>query len=125
MEKDKDISQMGEKELKKEYEKMVSGIGNSRIYDGRGKGIDIYHCDKCQTSIFTRYKEKGVTPYIIPCEQCGWMMRHMKTVEDNVIKRQEMVRNWVRPSFDQMKGMGFATIAHVLKGGLVLEDEIK
>lgn len=126
MEKDKDISQMGEKELKKEYDRLSREIENIRIYDGRGMGVDIYICDRCNAAKYTRYKDKGVTPYIIHCRECGGNMVHRKTVEEtNYIKRKETIKNWVRPTYEQMMKMDKGTIEHVLRGGLVLEDEIK
>ena len=121
----KDISKMGEKELKEEYDNLLAKIESIRMYDGRGKGIDVYICDRCQTKKFTQYKDKGVTPYIIHCDCCGGNMAHRRTITSNQLSKESTVKNWIRPTFEQMIKMDVGTIEHVLKGGLVLEEEIK
>lgn len=121
----KDISKMEEKELREEYDSLVARIECVRMYDGRGKGIDVYICDRCQNTKFTQYKDKGVTPYIIHCDRCSGNMAHRKTIRLFQLPNKSIINSWVRPTFEQMMKMDIGTIEHVLKGGLVLEEEIK
>lgn len=116
---------MDERELKEKYDSLVTRIEFVNIYDGRGKGIDVYICDKCPNTKYTRYKDKGVTPFIIHCNCCGGNMIHKATLKRFQFPNDSIVKKWIRPTFEQMMKMDIGTIEHVLKGGLVLEEEIK
>lgn len=113
-------------ELKSKYDELVSSIGNARMYDGRGK-YNGYVCKNCGYITVTLYKDKGVTPFTIRCEKCENIATHEITsrfhppAAPNISK----VKNWVRPTFEQLVKMGEADIKHVLNGGLVLEDKLK
>ena len=119
---------MDKKELKEKYDKLVAEIESAKIFDGRGKGVDVYVCEKCGVRYYTRYKDKGVTPFTIRCrrEACGATMIHRSTIteeEANVCRLA--VHNWVRPSFEQLQTLSEGAVDHVLKGGLMLEDELE
>lgn len=121
----KTIENSGKDRLKERYDNLLSRWGDV-LYDGRNKGVDIYICETCKAATFTRYKDKGVTPYIIHCRHCGGMMKHEQTISERSFPKEiSIVKNWVRPTFEQMMTMDKATIEHVLRGGLVLEDDIK
>ena len=96
------MAAMTEKELKSKYDALINDVNNKRldVYDGRGKGVDVYICQKCGAHILTRYKDLGVTPFIMNCR--------------------------VRPSFEwlskQRKKGRLGVIEHVLNGGLVLDS---
>lgn len=122
---------MNEKELKREYDKLVSRIDQARMFDGRNKGVDVYICKKCGTTVYTRYKDKGVTPFTIACrnKDCKEVMMHEKTISEmDAMLNKVTVHNWVRPSFEwlnkQRKKGKDGIIEHVLQGGLMLEDEL-
>ncbi len=109
-------------------EKKYREIGNKveNIYDGRGRGIDIYVCKECGKERYTRYKEKGVTPYIIICDKCKGTMQHKYTIgELTAQKWKKKVENWVRPTLKETKKLTKGEKEHVLKGGLMLEKEIE
>lgn len=116
-------------ELKKKYDKLVSEIEETRMYDGRGKGVDVYLCERCNGVFLTRYRDKGVTPFTIKCRWCneGYAMHKSTVSEQNaeeMCKRQGItVKEWVRPSFEQLLKMNGGLQAHVLDGGLVLDEE--
>ncbi len=117
---------MDKKAIKAKYEELVSSLENAQIYDGRGV-YNGYVCEKCGYITATLYKEKGVTPFIIQCEKCGKAAIHKITSinEPPADPNISEVKNWVRPTFDQLMKMNQATIDHVLNGGLVFEDELK
>lgn len=117
---------MDKNELKKKYDKMVAGIESARMFDGRNKGIDVYVCKKCGEKFYTRYKDKGVTPFTIKCRHCehGTMI-HGQTIPEQVASLMPFeVHGWVRPTFEQLQKLSDGAIEHVLNGGLMLEDEL-
>ncbi len=113
---------MKKEEIEKRYNKMVSGIEEAGIYDGRGT-YDLYECEKCGHSIITTYAVKGVTPFIIRCKGCGGDMIHEKTYKS--IPEAIYAIKWVRPTLKQTMGLSTGLIEHVLNGGLVMETELK
>ena len=52
-----------EEDLKQEYDKMIADIESARMFDGRGRGVDVYTCEECGEHFYTQYKDKGVTPF--------------------------------------------------------------
>lgn len=119
---------MNEKKLKQKYDKLVSEIESKKMFDDRGKGVDVYVCEKCGKQFLTRYKDKGVTPFTIKCrrDDCNAIMIHRCTISEEQVKNDGLVvRNWVRPTFDQLLKLNEGDIEHVLNGGLMLEDELE
>lgn len=118
---------MNKKELKKQYDELVSGIETAKMFDGRNNGVDVYVCEKCGKQFYTRYKDKGVTPFTIRCrrEACGATMIHRGTISEEQARNCRLsVHNWVRPTFDQLVKLNKGAQEHVLNGGLMLEDEL-
>lgn len=119
---------MNQKNLKKSYDKLVAEIESARMYDGRGKGVDVYVCEKCGKQFYTRYKDKGVTPFTIRCrrEGCNATMVHRATISESQAKNEGLVvHNWVRPTFEQLLKLNDGAKEHVMNGGLMLEDELE
>lgn len=118
---------MDKNELKKKYDKMVAGIESAQMFDGRNKGVDVYVCKKCGYQFFTRYKDKGVTPFTVRCRNC----EHGTAVHEKTITEQTAsllgvkVHNWVRPTFEQLLKLNEGAQEHVLNGGLMLEEELE
>ena len=119
---------MNNDELKQRYDELVSGIETAKMFDGRNKGVDVYVCEKCGSQFYTRYKDKGVTPFTIRCrrEACGATMIHRSTIfEEEARNCRLAVHNWVRPTFEQFLKLNEGAQGHVLNGGLMLEDELE
>jgi hypothetical protein len=118
---------MDKKELKMKYDELVAGIETTQMFDGRGRGVDVYVCDECGALFYTRYKEKGCTPFTIRCRKCDkGTSVHKVTIPDNMAEVMGVkVHNWVRPTIDQLLKLNEGAIEHVLNGGLILEDEIE
>jgi hypothetical protein len=119
---------MDKKELKKKHDKLVAEIESMSGYDGRGKGVDVYVCEKCGKQFYTRYKDKGVTPFTIRCrrEVCNATMVHRTTISESQAKNEGLVvHNWVRPTFEQLLKLSEGAQEHVLDGGLMLDDELE
>lgn len=114
--------------IRRQYKKLVGGIEGLKIYDGRGKGIDVYICSVCHKKTLTRYKDKGVTPFIMQCPYCDGYAEHANTISEqdarilNVVESADII-NWVRPPLQWLLKHKEA-VEHVLNGGLVLEKEI-
>ena len=131
------MAAMTVKELKSKYDALINDVNNKRldVYDGCGKGVDVYICQKCGAHILTRYKVLGVTPFVMNCRNCrtGYA-EHVQTSSEEVAKRlcnrgecyKGKVFEWVRPSFEwlnkQRKKDRLGVIEHVLNGGLVLKS---
>ena len=118
---------MNKEELKQQYDDLVSGIETANMFDGRNKGVDVYVCEKCGKQFYTRYKDKGVTPFTIRCrrEACGATMIHRGTISEEQARNCRLsVHNWVRPTFSQLLKLNKGAQKHVLNGGLMLEDEL-
>lgn len=118
---------MNKEKLKQQFDELVSVIKPSKMFDGRGKGVDVYVCEKCGKRFYTRYKDKGVTPFTIKCRYCehGTMM-HDQTISEQVANVMAFdVHNWVRPTFGQLLKLNEGAQEHVLNGGLMLEDELE
>lgn len=117
---------MDRKELKQQYDELLARIKTARMFDGRNKGVDIYVCENCGAQFYTRYKDKGVTPFTIRCRYCGnGTMKHENTITEQFANDVGFeVHNWVRPTFNQLQNLSDGAIDHVLNGGLMLEDEL-
>ena len=114
--------------IRRQYKKLAASVEEMKIYDGRGKGVDVYVCEKCGGKTLTRYKDKGVTPFMILCSHCEGHAQHVDTISEQgaralcIIENTE-VQNWVRPPLRWLlKHKEVAS--HILKGGLVLEKEV-
>lgn len=117
---------MNNNKLKKKYDELVAEIESAQMFDGRNKGVDVYLCKKCGKRFYTRYKDKGVTPFTIKCRHCehGTMM-HDQTIPEQVANVMALeVHNWVRPTYKQLLKLNEGAQEHVLNGGLMLEDEL-
>lgn len=114
---------------KAKYEGMVNSIEAARMYDGRGKGVDVYVCNECGAAYYTRYKDKGVTPFTINCRKCKMgTMVHKNTIPEEAAKVLGMnnkIHNWVRPTFEQFLKLNEGAKQHVLQGGLMLDEELE
>lgn len=109
-----------------EYKGFCEGVKYLSMYDGRGKGVDVYECNKCGKKMFTEYADKGVTPFCMPCE-CGGTMAHNETyckVECYQRHGFKIIRKWVRPTYDQFVKLSLGQQEHVMNGGLLLEGEL-
>jgi hypothetical protein len=119
---------MTQQKICRQYKKLVGGIEGLKIYDGRGKGIDVYICSVCHKKTLTRYKDKGVTPFIMQCPYCDGWAQHANTISEhdarifNIAESYKVI-NWVRPPLQWLLKHKEA-VEHVLNGGLVLETEI-
>lgn len=114
---------MEEDEIRREYKKMLSKIEDAQIYDGRGI-YDLYECRNCGNHQITLYKDKGVTPFAIGCTnpECEGLMQHTQSYKN--VPETVHVLKWVRPTLYQTLQMSYASIKHVLNGGLVLETNL-
>ena len=109
---------------KEQYQEYVVNVADMQIFDGRGRGVDVYICRKCGKMKLTRYKDKGVTPFVMPCF-CGGDMVHEHTVaQTSPICAIETVSDWVRPTYEQFLKQPEGVQMHVMNGGLVLEEEL-
>lgn len=109
-----------------EYKGFCESIEDRSMYDGRGKGVDVYECNKCGKKMFTKYVDKGVTPFCMPCE-CGGTMTHNETmceVECHLRYGFKIIEKWVRPTYDQFVKLSLGQQEHVMNGGLLLEVEL-
>lgn len=104
----------------KRYNKLVEEIENMEIYDGRNT-VDQYQCGKCHSRIFTTYKDKGVTPFVIGCPVCGGSMQHNRTFSKDTFPEDVRVLKWYRPELKHLLKMNEPEIDHFLNGGLILE----
>lgn len=114
--------------IRRQYKKLVASVEEMKIYDGRGKGVDVYVCERCNGKTLTRYKDKGVTPFMILCPYCGGHAQHVHTISEQEAKilcffENTKVQNWVRPPLEWLLKHE-KSADHVLKGGLVLEKEV-
>ena len=115
--------------VRRQYKKLVQSVEDMKVYDGRGKGVDVYVCSKCGKVELTRYKDKGVTPFVMRCRSCGGDAMHRTTVsevEANLMCTADFltVQNWVRPPLKWLLKQDMGLVEHVLDGGLVLEREV-
>lgn len=117
------------KQSKVVYDGMVNSIEAAQMYDGRGKGVDVYVCNECGAVYYTRYKDKGVTPFTIHCRKCKMgTMVHKNTLTEQygkIIGMTNEIHNWVRPSFEQFMKLNEGAKQHVLQGGLLLDEELE
>ena len=114
---------MKSNDLKKRLQEVSDGIESAAIFDGRGRGVDVYVCDKCGAKFYTRYKDKGVTPFVIKCRACEKSHAvHKDTISEHMAGIIGVeVHNWIRPTFEQLQKLSEGEINHVLDGGLILE----
>lgn len=99
----------------KAYQKMCAKFDSAQMYDGRGTE-DIYECHDCDHISYTKYQDKGVTPFLIQCDKCGGLMAHVKTLPTVLIPADVI---WYRPSFEEYKQLSPAQQQHVQQGGLI------
>lgn len=112
--------------LRQQYDELVSGIETVKMFDGRNKGVDVHVCKKCGKRFYTKYKDKGVTPFTIKCRHCEHgTMTHDQTISEMVANFMGFkINNWVRPTFEQFLKLSEGAQKYVLNGGLMLEDEL-
>lgn len=114
--------------IRYQYKKLVDGIEELKMYDGRDKGLDVYICEKCGEKVLTRYIDKGVTPFVMRCSHCNGYAQHVDTISERYARVLNIVEgvkilNWVRPPLWWLLKHKEA-VEHVLNGGLVLETEV-
>lgn len=114
--------------IRRQYKKLVASIEGMKVFDGRGNGVDVYICEECGRMTLTRYKDKGVTPFVMRCCLCNGYAKHVNTVSEDDAKlfclaKNTDVKNWVRPPLWWLLKHKEA-VEHVLNGGLVLEQEV-
>lgn len=107
------------------YNKMAADIEAAPLYDGRGKGVDVYRCQNCGSEQCTYYRDKGVTPFLIRCDVCGNMAQHYASLKPVAGINYEALKAWVRPTYKQFTRLERGLRDHVLRGGLVLEEDVK
>lgn len=101
------------------YIKLLLRVDRMKIYDGRGQGVDIYKCEQCGAIIYTKYRDKGVTPAGIGCTECIGRMHHTYTIPEYRVPAAHRVFEWYRPSFREMMTLSPCAVEHVLNGGLI------
>ena len=113
------------KEKTKKYNKLISEVESMPGYDGRGKGVDVYVCEKCGHRFYTRYKDKGVTPFAIRCRNCDHGTAvHKDTISEQIASFMNFnVHNWIRPTLKHFLKLPDYDQDHILRGGLILEEE--
>lgn len=114
--------------IRRQYKQLVAKVEEMKVFDGRGKGVDVYVCEKCGRRTLTRYKDKGVTPFVMRCRHCDGYAQHVETISEDTalllcIAEGNTVQNWVRPPLWWLLKHKKA-VDHVLNGGLVLEQEV-
>lgn len=114
--------------IRRQYKKLMAEVEQMRMFDGRGKGVDVYVCERCTGKVLTRYKDKGVIPYVMRCPYCENWAQHVNTISEQEAKvlcatENIKVQNWVRPPLWWLLKHKEA-VEHVLDGGLVLEKEV-
>lgn len=105
-----------------DYTKMCVESDKLNVYDGRGN-YDLYECEDCHHHVITTYAEKGVTPFVIKCPECGAAMMHTKTY-GNVAQGTKVLK-WLRPTYSQYLHLSPFTRQHIEQGGLILETMIE
>lgn len=113
---------MEKQDIVKQYDEIVNSIEDAKIYDGRNT-VDRYICDTCGYMIHTTYKDKGVTPFTMGCPKCNGTMYHSQTFKKDTVPDWVEVRNWYRPTLEQVLSMTDGMVQHILNGGLVLDKE--
>lgn len=108
---------MEQRNINKEqaYKKMCAQLEKAKMYDGRGTE-DVYICGTCPNVIFSKYVDKGVTPFCIKCVKCGGMMQHERTLPCIIIP---VDIEWYRPTFEEFEQLNESQQQHVREGGLV------
>lgn len=114
--------------IRRQYKKLVASVEEIKMFNGRGKGVDVYICEKCGRNTLTRYKDKGATPFVMQCSHCDGYAQHVETISEPeamvlCIVENIKVLNWVRPPLWWLYKHKEA-VEHVLNGGLVLEQEV-
>lgn len=120
------MAKLGRKQIKRKYDQ-VADPDKLEVFDGRNKGVDVYHCASCGAKMYARYKDKGVTPFILVCRKCHGVAEHDNTISEEMAANMGVeVKNWVRPSFEWVMKhrKNESVLDHILNGGLLLEDEL-
>lgn len=115
--------------LAAKYKEMVEGVTETPVFDGRGSGVDVYTCMDCGERFYTQYVDKGVTPFTVACRKCGGIARHDNTIRYSEWRALEyagkVLHSWMRPTLGQFLKLRPAAREHVLKGGLMLREELE
>lgn len=115
--------------LAAQYKEMEGYVAKTPIFDGRGSGVDVYTCKDCGERFYTQYVDKGVTPFTVACRKCGGIAVHDNTIRYSEWKFLEftgaVLHSWMRPNLEQFLKLRPAAQEHVLKGGLMLREELE
>lgn len=107
----------------KTYNRMIESL-EGEIYDGRGRGVGVYRCERCGEDTYTAYADLGVTPFVITCPVCGCESVHMRTVRNEECPADRRVLEFARPSYGQYRNLPGIVREHVERGGLMLREDI-
>ena len=56
------------------------------------------------------------------CPKCDGAMVHRQTFKKDTVPDWVEVKNWYRPSLEEVLKMNEGTTEHILNGGLILEE---
>ena len=112
---------MEQAKIKRRYEEMLKTIESANMYDGRDT-YDLYECKECGCKKITTYKDKGVTPFMLPCPCSESWMEHTKTFKS--IPDGTTVEEFVRPSLEIAYKMKYPQLEHLFNGGLFLKSDL-
>lgn len=107
------------REVTRRYASMLKKCADRRMFGEGGNGVNCYVCKTCGHITKTIDVDKGVTPFMHTCEECGQFAQ--STMYYDVAPDKEPTQEWYRPTIEQclkMRGKHETLLEHVLDGGL-------
>ena len=108
--------EMKKGKIRIEYTKMIKLVTEAEMFDGTNK-TNCYRCEKCGHIIKTIDIDKGTTPFIIGCDECGG--NSQSSMYRNMMPNFQPTFEWYRPSLEETLKLTTG-LDHVLNGGLLM-----
>jgi transcription elongation factor Elf1 len=116
---------MTNKQIKKKYDQLMNDVAKNPYYTNinMSNRTNCYVCNHCHNVMKTIDVDRGVTPFMIRCHNCGEMA--YSQFYKNIAPSRLPTMEWYRPSLnDLLKNKHKYDIGHVLNGGLELRKII-
>lgn len=109
-----ELTEKDRKRIESEYNKL-----ESMDYSEKKGDINCYVCPHCGLLRKTINADSGVTPFMIKCDLCGWMMESTFYAAQDISPELEPTHEWYRPSLEETLEASDGVRMHILNGGLM------
>lgn len=106
---------MKKQRIKKRYQVILETY--TEFGSGQKGRVNCYTCQHCGHITKTVHADRGVTPFMHACEQCGEFA--LSSSYNDIAPSAQPTQEWFRPTLDEcLKMKDVVLLEHILNGGL-------